>query len=207
MSIGPMPSALRPSSAAGIGSPTAFHESAGGYQMVVVVDVLEGVVVGATVVVGANVVLVDSGSGTTAAMIAELAPPPSPSMNTPTHNATRPTTSTSGMSHHTLLRLGFGGSVHSSKSNLSLSSLVAGEAEGGGAEGSSAVAGADAAVAVMAAVASSTLTSIHGLPQSGHSVSSAGRAVPQWIQTGRLDEVLVTIGGYVRTPNRRRLCR
>ena len=158
--------------------------------MVVVVVVLE-VVVGVSVVVVANVVVVDRGSGTTTATIAELAVPPSRSMNTPTHNATRPTTSTTGMSHHTLFRLGSGGSVHSSKPNSSVSAIGVGEAAGGGTEVASAVTGA------AAVFASSTLTSIHGLPQSGHSVSSAGRAVPQWIQTGRFDEVLVTIGGYV----------
>jgi hypothetical protein len=47
-----------------------------------------------------------------------------------------------------------------------------------------------------AAMASAMLESIHGIPQLGHSSSSAGRGVPQWTHTGGFSEDLVMTEGY-----------
>jgi hypothetical protein len=55
-----------------------------------------------------------------------------------------------------------------------------------------------AGAAAAGGVAALTLTSIHGFPHLGHRVSSAGRVVPQWMQTGRFEEVFV-MAGRLRT--------
>ncbi|RLE16426.1 MAG: hypothetical protein DRJ28_01540 [Actinobacteria bacterium] len=99
------------------------------------------------------------------------------------------------MSHFALLDFGSGGRVQSSKLNSPVSSSSGG---GGGIEVeswvvSAAATGTTPGVVAVGGVMSLTLTSIHGLPQLGHSVSSAGRRAPQWMQTGRFEEVFVMV--------------